>query len=116
MQDERLRLYLSDSEKNGVTIKIYHPSQKTITNEMKHKGDTVPTLSKILSRVTRSDVTEFSWQTHCFCCGSPCVPDPKHPECKKIRNACILPFKKTCDEKIDKGTLEVRAKVLDCHD
>ena len=42
IQDERLQLYLSDSEKNGVTIKIYCMCQKTITNEMKRKGDTVP--------------------------------------------------------------------------
>ena len=39
-----LRLYLSDSEKNGVTFKI-QLDQKTITNEMKLKGDTTPTTS-----------------------------------------------------------------------
>ena len=38
-----LRLYLSHSEKNGVTVKIHHVYQKTTTNEMKLKGDTAPT-------------------------------------------------------------------------
>ena len=39
-----LPLYLSDSEKNGVTVKI-QLDQKTITNEMKLRGDTAPTIS-----------------------------------------------------------------------
>ena len=60
---------------------------------MKHKGDTFPTTSKKIRRVTRSDVTEFSWKTHCFYCRSPCVPDSKHPEDKNILNVCALPFK-----------------------
>ena len=46
IQDKRLRLYLSDREKNGVTVKIHRACQKTIANEMKHKGDTVPRASK----------------------------------------------------------------------
>ena len=111
IQDERFRLYLLDSEKNGVTVKIHRACQKTIINEMKRKGDTVPT-SKKTRRVTRSDVTEFSSQTHCFFCGSPCVPDPKHPTRKTIRNVCTLPFKqsvlKTCDQRNDKWAEEVR--------
>ena len=46
IQDERLILYLLDSEKNDVTVKIHPACQKTITNEMKRKGDTVLTTSK----------------------------------------------------------------------
>ena len=41
IQDERLQLYLSDSEKNGVTVKTHRACQKTILNEMKRQGDTV---------------------------------------------------------------------------
>ena len=40
-QDERLRLYLSESEKNSVVVKIHLPHQKTISREMKRKGDIV---------------------------------------------------------------------------
>ena len=35
-----------DGEKNDLIVKIHPVCQKTITNEMKHKGDTVPTTSK----------------------------------------------------------------------
>ena len=77
IQDERFRLYLLDSEKNGVTVKIPR-----------------------------------ACQTHCFYFGSPCVPDPKHPTRKTIRNVCTLPFKqsvlKTCDQRNDKWAEEVR--------
>ena len=87
---------------------------------MNRKEDTVPTTSKKIRRVTRSDVTEFSWKTHCFCYGFPCVPDPKHPTRKKPRNFCALPFKqsvlKTFDQRNDKWAEKVRMKVLDCHD
>ena len=120
IQDERLRLYLLDSEKNGVTVKTHRACQKTVTNEMKHKGDTVSTTYKKIRRVTRSDVTEFGWKTHCFYCGSPCVPDAKNPTRKKIRNVFILSLKqsvpKTCDQRNDKWAEEVRMRVLDCHD
>ena len=51
---------MSDSEKNGVTIKVHCAYLKTVTNEIKRKGDTVPTTSKNIRRVTRSDMTEFS--------------------------------------------------------
>ena len=67
---------------------------------MKRQGDTVPTTSKILPRITGSDVTEFNWKIRCFCCESPCVPDPKHPERKKIGNVCTLLFKKTCNQNL----------------
>ena len=101
IQDERLRLCLLDSEENGATAKTHRACQKTIINEMKHKGDTILTTSKKIRRVTRSDVTEFNWKTHCFYCGSPCVPDPRNPTHKKIGNVFTLPFKqsvlKTCD-------------------
>ena len=46
IKDERLPLYLTDSEKNDAIVKIHLVCQKTITNEMKRKGDTVPTTSK----------------------------------------------------------------------
>ena len=46
IKDERLLLYLTDSEKNDVIVKIHPVCQKTITNEMKRKGDTVPTTYK----------------------------------------------------------------------
>ena len=46
IQDERLLLYLSDNEKNDVTVKIHPACQKAITNEMRRRGDTVPTRSK----------------------------------------------------------------------
>ena len=100
-----LRLYLSYNEKNGVTVQIHCAWEKTITKEMKRKGDSVSTTSKKIRRVTlsvqlenllllmwisvcsrsvtRSIVKKFSWKTDCFYCGSPCVPDPKHPERKK---------------------------------
>ena len=106
IQDERLRLYLSDSEKNGVTVKFHRACQKRITNKMKRKGETVSITSKKIRRVRGSDVTEFSWKIHYFCCGSPCVPVPKHPERKKIGKVWTLPFKqsvlKTCDQRNDK--------------
>ena len=61
----------------------------------------------------------FSWKTHCFYCGSPCVPDSKHPKRKKIGNGCTLSFKqsvlKTCNERNDKWAEEVRMRVLNCH-
>ena len=108
IEDERLPLYLPRSEKNGVTVKIHHACQKTMSNEMKRKRDTVSTTSKNIRRVPRSDMTEFNWKTHCFYCGSPFVPDPKYPEYKRIENVCILPFKqsslKTCDKINDKWT------------
>ena len=50
---------------------------------MKLKGDAVPTISKKIRRITRSDVTVFSWKTYCFYCGPPCVPDPKYLNVKK---------------------------------
>ena len=46
IKDERFPLYLTDSEKNDAIVKIHLVCQKTITNEMKRKGDTVPTTSK----------------------------------------------------------------------
>ena len=46
IKDKRLLLYETDSEKNGVIVKIHPVCQKTITSEMKRKGDTVPTTSK----------------------------------------------------------------------
>ena len=46
IKDERLLLYLTDSEKNDAIIKIHPVFQKTITHEIKRKGDTVPTTSK----------------------------------------------------------------------
>ena len=99
IKDERL----TDSEKNGVIVKIHTVCQKAITNEMKRKGHTVPTTSKKIGRVARLYVTEFSWKIHCFCCESPCVPDPKYPERKKIGNVCTLPFRqsvlKNCDQR-----------------
>ena len=64
IQDERLRLYLSDSEKNGVTVKFHRACQKRITNKIKRKGEIVSTTSKKIRRVRGSDVTEFSWKTH----------------------------------------------------
>ena len=79
---------------------------------MKRQGNTVPTTSKILPRITGSDVTEFNWKTHCFCCGSPCVPNPKHLERKKLETLALcfsrkLVIKtyilKTFDQTIDKG-------------
>ena len=48
-----MRDYLSDSKKNDVTVKIFHGYQKTITNEMKRKGDTVPTKFKKIRSVKR---------------------------------------------------------------
>ena len=109
IQNERLQIFLSDSGKKGVIINVHRACQKTITNEAKRKGDTVPVTSKILRKVTRSDVTKFSWKTNFFCCGTPCIPDPKHSEHKKVGNVCTLSFKKTCilktcDKRIDKGT------------
>ena len=77
MQDERLRLHFSESEKNGVTTKIHSKYQKTVTNKIKGKGDPVPTISKINCRVAKSNMTMFSSKTHCFYCVSPCVPDLK---------------------------------------
>ena len=53
IKDDRLLLYLTDSEKNGVIVKIHPVCQKTIINEMKYKGDTVPTTSKKIGRVAR---------------------------------------------------------------
>ena len=41
VQDERLILYLSDSEKIDATVKIHPTCQKTVTSEMKCKRDTV---------------------------------------------------------------------------
>ena len=61
-----LRLYLSYNEKNGVTVQIHRAWEKTITKEMKRKGDSVSTTSKKIRRVTLSNVTEFSWKTYCF--------------------------------------------------
>ena len=78
-----LRLYLSYNEKNGVTVQIHCAWEKTITNEMKRKGDTVSTTSKKIRRVTPSNVTEFSWKTYCFYCGSLCVPDQQHDRMSK---------------------------------
>ena len=46
IKDERLLQNLMDSEKNDVIIKIHPVFQKTITHEIKRKGDTVPTTSK----------------------------------------------------------------------
>ena len=37
IQNERLQLHLTDSKKNGATVKIHPACQKTITNEMKYK-------------------------------------------------------------------------------
>ena len=120
ISEERLRLYLSDSGKNGVTVKIHCTYQKTITNELKRKWDTVLTTSKKIRRVAQSDVTEFSWKTHCFYLGSPCIPDPKHPERKKIGDFCTFTFKQSVlktwiKEMINKWAEEVRMRVLDCH-
>ena len=53
IQDERLIVYLPDREKNDVTVKIHPTGQKTVTDEMKRKGDTVPTTSKKISRVAQ---------------------------------------------------------------
>ena len=53
IQDERLRLYLLHSEKNGVTVKIYRACQKIITNEMKRKGYTVTTTSLNILQVKK---------------------------------------------------------------
>ena len=91
IQDKRLRLYLLDSEKNGVTVKIHRSCQKA--NEMKCKGDTVPTTFKKIHRVTQSDVTEFNWKTHCF-------------------KQSVL---KTFHQRNDKWVEEVRVRVLDCN-
>ena len=52
-------------------------------------------LLKKIGRVARWYVTEFSWKTHCFYCESPCVPDPKYPERKKIGNVCTLSFRQS---------------------
>ena len=100
IQDQRLRQYLLDSEKNGVTFKIHRQCQKAITNEMNRKEDTVPTTSKKIRRVTRSDVTEFSWKTHCFYCGFPCVPDPKHPTRKKNPETFYIAFQAECTKNV----------------
>ena len=82
--------------------------KKTITNEMKRKGEIVPTTSKKIRRVKRSDVIEFSWKTHCFYCASPCVPDPQHPEFKIMGNVCTLSFRhskpRNCYQRNDKWT------------
>ena len=78
-----MQLYLSDSEKNGVTVKIHRAYQKKITNEMKRTVNTVPTTSEKKLRVTQSEKTEFSWKTCCLYCGTPCVRDPKQPDRKK---------------------------------
>ena len=67
---------------------------------MKRQGDTVQTTSKILPRITGSDVTEFNWKIRCFCCGSPCVPDPNILNAKKIGNVYTLLFKKTCNQNL----------------
>ena len=40
IKDERLLLYLTDSEKNDVIVKNHPVCQKTIPNEIKRKGDT----------------------------------------------------------------------------
>ena len=77
MQVERLRLHFSESKENGVTVKVHSVCQKTITNEIKRKGDPVPTTSKKNRRLARSDVTKFSSKTHCFYYVSPCVPNLK---------------------------------------
>ena len=53
IKDERLLLYLTDSEKNDVIVKIHPVCQNTITNEMKRKGDTVTTTSKKFGRVAQ---------------------------------------------------------------
>ena len=79
IHNERLRLYLPDSKKNGVTVKVHCAFQKIITIEIKCKEDPVPTTSRKISRVTRSNMTDLSCKTHCFYCGSPSVPDSKHP-------------------------------------
>lgn len=79
IQNERLRLYLPDSKKNGVTLKVHCTFQKIITIEIKCKEDPVPTASRKISRVTRSNVTDLSCKTHCFYCEYPSVPDSKHP-------------------------------------
>ena len=79
IRNERLRLYLPDSKKNGVTVKVHCAFQKIITIEIKCKEDPVPTTSRKISRVTRSNMTDLSCKTHCFYCGSPSVPDSKHP-------------------------------------
>ena len=46
IKDERLLLYLTNSEENDVIVKIHPVCQRTVTNEMKCKGDTDPTTSK----------------------------------------------------------------------
>ena len=101
-------------------LKFMAPFQKTTTNEMKSKWYTVLATSKKIRRVAQSDVTKFSWKTHRFYWGCPCIPDPKHPERKKIGDVCTLLFKqsvlKTCDQRNDKWAEEVRMRVLDCHD
>ena len=42
IKDERLLLYVTDSEKNDAIVKIHPVCQKTITNEMKWKGTEAP--------------------------------------------------------------------------
>ena len=60
-------------------------------NEMKQIGETVPATSENIRTVKRSEVTELSKKTHSFYWGSPCVPDPKHLERKKLETF-VLPF------------------------
>ena len=67
---------------------------------MNRKEDTVPTTSKKIRRVTRSDVTEFSWKTHCFYYGYPCVPDPIHPTRKKTPKLLCIAFQAECTKNV----------------
>ena len=99
-QNERLRPYLSDSEKNGFTVKIHCACQKTFTNEIKRKGETVSTTSKKIRSVRRCDRVQLEkslFLLRILLCVS---------EGKNIGNIWTLPFKqnvqKTCDQRNNK--------------
>ena len=101
-----MQLYLSDSEKNGVTVKIHRAYQKKITNEMKRTVNTVPTTSEKKLRVTQSEKTELAGKLVASIADLRVFQTLNNLTVKKIGNVCTMPFKesvlKTCDQRNDK--------------
>ena len=76
-------LYLTDSEKNDIIVKTHLVCQKTISNEMKRKVDTIPTTSKKNWRSSTMICDRVQLENSLYC-ESLCVPHPKYPERKSL--------------------------------
>ena len=69
IQDERLRLHLSHSKKMVPPLKFIALAKRQLLMKCSIKEILFQQHRNKIRRLTRSDVMEFSWKTHCFYCG-----------------------------------------------